>query len=367
MTSSNKTVVFCIEALTVGGAERMLVAMANQFIKRDWDVHMICLTKSGELAEQLDQKVHQHVLNKRPGIDLKLPGKIRSLVKGINPVAINSHLWTANLWTRIALCRAGIPIVITEHSRDTWKGPHYRMLDRLLAKWTKQLVAVSTDTADFYRDEINIPRSLVTVINNGVDTKRYAAGDGAELKRQWAPNGELLIGTVGRMVPAKNHQRLLDVAALLKDKLPAFKLVLVGDGELRAEVEQAVKDKSVQDVVLLAGARSDVPDVLNALDIFVLSSDREGHPLTALESQAAGTPVVLTNAGGSADAIAAQGASKGGLLVDKDAHELADAIVELSSDKNTLASMGQFGQRYALEQFDLQHMVDKYEQVLLNC
>ncbi len=361
MASESKTIVFCIEALTVGGAEQMLVAMANQFVLRNWQVHMICLTKEGELASQLSEEVKLHVLNKRPGVDLRLPRRLRALIKGIRPTAVNSHLWTANLWTRVSLLGSRVPVIITEHSRDTWKAKHYRILDRLLASNTKKLVAVSNDTADFYKESIGIPPAKVCVINNGVDTKRYAAGDGAALKAEWAPKGELLIGTVGRMVSAKNHIRLLDMAHALKDRLSEFKVVLVGDGELRSEVEHAIDEKKLHDCVMLAGARSDIPDVLAALDVFVLSSDREGHPLTALEAQAAGTPVVLTNAGGSADAIAVEGNQSGGVLVEKDHQALADAVAELVADNDRLKRMSVFGQSHALANFDMQHMVDRYE------
>lgn len=365
MPTQEKTIVFCIEALTVGGAEQMLVAMANQFIARDWRVHMVCLTKEGELATELHSEVKLHVLNKQSGADLRLPRRLRALLKGINPTAVNSHLWTANLWTRVSLLAAGIPVIVTEHSRDQWKPAHFRMLDRLLAKSTAKLVAVSNDTADFYKDDIRIPEATVCVINNGVDTKRYAAGDGSVLKAQWAPDGQLLIGTVGRMVPAKNHIRLLDMAQALKEQLADFKVVLVGDGELRAEVEAAVLEKQLQDNVILAGARTDIPDVLAALDVFVLSSDREGHPLTALESQAAGTPVVLTKAGGSADAIAINGDQFGGVLVEKDHQALAQAVVALVNDKERLQSIGLFAQEHALAHFDMQHMVDQYEELFV--
>jgi len=334
-------------------------------VLRGWSVHMICLTKAGELATRLDSQVNIHVLNKKSGIDLRLPNRLRALVSGIQPAAVNSHLWTANLWTRIALFGTTVPVIVTEHSRDTWKASHYRLIDRLLSRRTKKLVAVSNDTAEFYKSDIKISSSLVCVINNGVDTKRYAAGDGAALKKQWAPNNELLLGTVGRMVPAKNHMRILDMAALLKDQLSAFKLVLVGDGELRAEIETAVQQKALQDHVIVAGARSDIPDVLAALDIFILSSDREGHPLTALEAQAAGTPVILTKAGGSADAVAMHETQSGGMLVDKDAQALASAVIEMSKDAQLLQQMGSFAQSHALQRFDMQHMVDQYEHLFV--
>jgi len=362
-TPNHKTIAFCIEALTVGGAEQMLVAMANQFVLRGWHVHMICLTKAGELADNLSDEVNLHVLDKKPGADLHLPKRLRALVKRIKPIAINSHLWTANLWTRVSLLGAGTPIFVTEHSRDTWKPRHYRLLDKLLIKSTRKLIAVSNDTADFYKDDIGLSEKKIQVINNGVDTQRYASGNGDALRKMWAPDGQLLIGTVGRMVPAKNHLRFLKVAAAVSQQISNVKFVLVGDGELRAEVEAEHKALELQNIVELAGSRTDIPDVLAALDIFVLSSDREGHPLTALEAAAASTPVVLTKAGGSADAIAVDGDNIGGLLVEKDEAELTKALLTLVSDKQRLKAMGEFAQTHALANFDMQHMVDAYEQL----
>ncbi len=362
IAASNKpAIAFCIEALTVGGAEQMLVDLANQFLARQWQVHMICLTKKGELVSRLDDAVTVHVLDKKPGVDPSLPNRLRKLLKSIKPVAVNSHLWTANLWTRISLLRTGIPAIVTEHSRDNWKPSVYRFLDRQLARSTFRLVAVSNDTADFYKQEIGIDESLVTVINNGVNTRRYAAGDGQSLRAQWVPEDQLLIGTVGRMVPAKNHVRLVQTAAELKKHRHDFKIVIVGDGPERPSIEAAIMDADIDSHVMLAGARTDIPDVLAALDLFVLSSDREGHPLTALEAQSAGTPVVLTNAGGSADAVARDGDEVGGELVEKSVEALSDAILAMLNDKGRLAKMANFAQTHALAHFDMQTMVDEYE------
>jgi len=154
--SKNKRIVFVIEALTVGGAEHMLVAMANCMQVLGWDCSVVCLTKAGELAENLNDGVGFQVLGKKPGADFSLPGRLRKCIKSIDPVAVNSHLWTANTWTRLSLIKSGYRVVATEHSRDTWKGPHYRLIDRLLSHAMFRMVAVSGDTADFYKNEIGV-------------------------------------------------------------------------------------------------------------------------------------------------------------------------------------------------------------------
>jgi len=354
-------VAFVIEALSVGGAEQLLVAMANSLARRGWQVHMICLSKAGELAARLELDVTLHVLDKRGGVDLRLPIRLRRLVRTIAPRVVNSHLWVANVWTRASLVGTGVPIVVTEHNRDSWKPTHYRLIDRVLASSTRTLVAVSEDTARFYRDEVGIRPELVHVINNGIDTRRYASGDGSALHATWASGGEFLIGSVGRLVPQKNHARLLDMMArLIADGLADARLVIVGDGPERGALERRMETLGLGDVVTLAGQRDDVPDVLAAFDVLVLSSDREGHPLTALEAQAAGTPVVLTDAGGSADAVARDGDERGGFLVEQTSEALAEAVRRLADDPALRSRMAAFARRHALANFDQEHMVERY-------
>ncbi|MEE9335520.1 MAG: glycosyltransferase [Granulosicoccaceae bacterium] len=364
--ASKDKIVFCIEALSVGGAEQMLVAMANQFADDGWLVHMVCLSKAGELADGLNAKVTLHVLDKKPGVDIGLPSRLRSLVKTINPYTVNSHLWTANLWARLSLIGSGYRVFVTEHSRDFWKSWYHRLIDQLLAGMTKKLVAVSNDTADFYRKDIGIRDGLVTVINNGVDTERYAAGSGAQLRQEWISGNQLLLGTVGRLVEAKNHPRLIEMAALLKQRNVSFKLVIAGDGPNRSTIEALINSHQLSEHVLMLGQRLDIPDLLNALDIFILSSDREGHPLTALEAQAAGTPVILTNAGGSADAIAGTAVKPHGMLVEKSAQALADAVINMREEGISLEERGKQAQEYALAQFDKRQMISSYQQLFLS-
>jgi len=368
-------VAFCIEELSVGGAEQMLVGMANEFVKRGWSVHVVCLTKAGELAGRLDAAVQLHVLDKKTGVDIKLCWRLRKCVAQIKPDVINAHLWVANAWSRISLLGCKVPIIVTEHSRDSWKPRHYRWLDRLLARKAARMVAVSKDTADFYVNTIGIRESLICVINNGVDTALYANGQGSEVRCNWlgrsiddtsAKPRPFLIGTVGRLVPAKNHLRLIDAcAALINDSCLSaqVKIVLkiVGEGPERGRLQQHIEKLGLGHRISLSGERHDIPDVLSSFDLFVLSSDREGHPLTALEAQSAGTPVVLTDAGGSSEAIAREGSNVGGVLVEPDVEALSHAIRQMIMDPKLLREYGLFAQDYARTYFDKMLMLDRYE------
>lgn len=372
-TPTEQPVVFVIEALTVGGAEQMLIAMANRFSERGYPVHVICLSQWGELVDSLNPAIERHLLEKKLGMDPSLPGKIRRLIKSIKPAAVNSHLFTANLWTRLSLIGTGTRIVVTEHSRDAWKGFLYRTIDRLFIHTCHKLIAVSNDTAKFYTDDVKVKASKVGVINNGIETSVYSNGNGEALRRQWLENyvaeneqdACVFVGIVGRLVDAKNHARLIAAAAQWKKTAPHIRTLIVGDGPLANDIDQEIQKQHLGQYVFRLGSRRDVPDILSALDIFVLSSDREGHPLTALEAQAAGTPVVLTRAGGCEDAIAKEGDNTGGILVNKDVDEFSQAVATLANDAVKRKQMAVFAQNYALEHFDLDSMVDRYAEVLL--
>lgn len=362
-TRSGRRLVFVIEALTVGGAERMVVDLANELSSRGDQVSVVCLTTRGELADSLSADVTLSVLHKKSGADVSIVKRLRSLVVSQNATVVNSHLWTANLWTRLALFRTGIPIVATEHNRDIWKRGYNKLIDRLLSHVTARLIAVSEDTADFYRHDIGVNKDLVTVVNNGVDTRRYAAGNGDRLRAELVSHDELLIGTVGRLAEQKNHPRLVHAAAILKARGVPVRVVIAGEGPDRERTEASILEHDVTDCVTLLGERSDIPDLLAALDVFVLSSDREGHPLSALEAQSAGTPVVLTMAGGSADAIAASPGRSGGVLVEKSPEAIAAAIADLANDRARLRDMSSFASQYAATHFDKQVMIDGYSDI----
>ncbi len=358
-----RRLMFVIEALTVGGAEQMVVDLANEFVERGDSVHVVCLSALGELTSRLSPDITLHLLHKKRGVDYRIPGRLRALVLKHRIQVVNSHLWTANLWTRLALVKSGIPVVVTEHNRDVWKRLHNRIVDRALSRVTARMIAVSQDTANFYAHDVGIDESLIQVVNNGVNTSVYASGKGSELRRELASPEQFLIGTVGRLATAKNHPRLVEAAALLRDAGVPVRVVIAGEGPERHVTEARIAELGLGDVVTLLGERDDVPDLLAAFDVFVLSSDREGHPLSALEAQAAGTPAVLTDAGGSADAVSQDEHGAGGILVERSAEALANCLAELAADPQRLAQMSVFARAHAANHFDKTLMIDRYSDI----
>ncbi len=356
-----KTVLLAIGHLRVGGAERVVMELANRLDRSRWRPHVAALGEAGPLAAALAD-VPLHVFHKRPGLDPGLRRRIRTLLREIRPALVNSHLWTANTWLRLAVPAEGPPVVVTEHNRDTWKRWQHRWLDRRLSGRARRVVAVSEDTASFYTEEVGLPERLLTVIPNGVETASLRKGEGWRVRTEFGIAGETpLLGYVGRLEPQKNLPRLLEAFARVREVLSDARLLLVGVGTEGNRLRRLVLERGLGESVHLAGARSDIPDVMAALDLFLLSSDREGHPLTALEAQAAGTPVVLPDVGGCRDALARNGSRSGGRLVAPEAEALAKAALALLQDRESLRAAGDFAATYAREHFDVEQMVRRYD------
>ncbi len=362
MSNKPMNMLFAIESLTIGGAERLVVDLATRIDRERFTPHVVCLAEAGALADELGD-VPLYVLGKRRGPDLRMVPRLRSLVSRVSPVVVNSHLWTANTWIRFALAGRAI-LVPTEHNRDTWKRWYHRAIDRWLAKRSRVLVAVSSDAAGFYTREVGVSANLVRVIANGIDTARMRGGEAWRLRSELGiPESATVIGSIGRMVAQKNHMRLLEAVALVRQERQDTALLLAGSGPelpaLRARAQQA----DLAGCVYFAGLRGDVPDVLAAMDVFALASDREGHPLTLMEAQAAGVPVVATDVGGCARALARDDRGAGGCLVRPEVRALAGGLLELVNDPKRRKRMGDFAREYARAHFDLQRMIDDYQEL----
>jgi glycosyltransferase involved in cell wall biosynthesis len=191
----------------------------------------------------------------------------------------------------------GVPVRIA-HSHNSNQDKNLKYLIKLyyrrqIPKYASDLFACGKDAGDWmFRGE------PYTVMNNAIDSKQYVPNLQKRLsvrKMLGIPEDTFVLGHVGRFFPQKNHTFLLDIFAELKRLKEDAVLLLVGDGELRAEIEQKVKDLNLTENVIFTGVRSDVPDLMQAMDCFVFPSIYEGLPLTLVEAQASGLPCIVSD------------------------------------------------------------------------
>ncbi|HZL98972.1 MAG TPA: glycosyltransferase, partial [Planctomycetota bacterium] len=319
-----------IPDLRVGGLQSLAVRLALELDRREWRPSVYTFDGEGPLAAALDGAgVSRRLLARRPGVDWAHAGRLARSFRDDGIGLVHCHNITALFHGARAAARAGrLPVLYTEHDRDLPAPWRQRLLHRWLARRVAVAVAVSARLAlELQRTEGFAARELV----NGVpDPLRVCARprEAARAELGWPPGPALL--AVGSLSPVKNHALLLAALPALRARVPAARLYVAGDGELRAALAASAAALPPGAVTWL-GERDDVPRLLAACDLFVLSSRSEGLPLSLIEAHGAGRASLATDVGGVGEVLV--DGETGRLVPAGDAAALAAAAAELLLDE----------------------------------
>jgi len=372
--SNRPLIAHIIYALSTGGLENGLVNIINRAPADRFRHVIICLTTADEFERRItadDVAVFQ--LQKRDGYDLRCYRELRRLLKELRPAIIHSRNMAALESQLCSLGIAGVKRVHGEHGREindldgsNWK---YLLLRRFMRHFVHRYIVVSKDLENWLVSRVGVSAGDVRQIYNGVDHHRFTPGIVKPLALLPAPwqtlDGIVVVGTVGRLTPVKDQKTLLQAFARVRaDNLQVgdrLRLLIVGDGPLRSMLEQMIEQLSLQEVVWLSGDRNDVPELLQAMDIFVLPSLGEGISNTVLEAMASGLPVVASAVGGNVELV--EEGFNGALVPAGDPVALANAIGTLSKNAQERARQGANARHFVCRQFDWDRTVDKYMSV----
>lgn len=301
-------VVHVIGSLQTGGAEKMVVNFLQAADKTRFRHTVVCLSHAGEMAPEVEAG----------GIAVKVhPVRFRRFWRDLNALArwfrqenvavIHSHMYYATVWSRLAGLRAGVPVLVTtEHGKELWKNSFHNALGSWLSKRTHKHICVSHDVLDLRTRHQGLLSDRSLVIPNGVPIPDE--GDVGEMRarirREFGlGDDQPVFGTVGRVVEAKDYPTLMKALAIVRESIPDIHWLQVGDGPDRPALEERARELGLASAVTFAGRRTDITDILLALDLWVMSSVREGLPVSLLEAMAARCPIVATNVGGIPDAV----------------------------------------------------------------
>jgi len=375
-TAPQRPLLIChiIFRLDIGGLENGLVNLINRLPAGRFRHVIVCLQYAGDFRQRIQRPdVTIHELHKQDGKALHLYGRVWRLLRELRPDIVH----TRNLPTIDMLLPARLAgvrrLVHSEHGLDQLElhGSHrkYNWLRRASRLLARHYIAVSRDLGDWLQQQIGIPQRRISVIHNGVDTDLFHPGERNTglFPAGFLPPDPLVIGTLGRFEPVKDQLNLAHAFVQLLAGRPALRqrarLVLVGDGALREEIEQVLEDGGVRDLCWLPGFRDDAAELYRALDLFVLPSRREGISNTVLEAMASGLPVLATRVGGNPE-IVSEGVT-GQLVPARNPQALADALLAYLDDPALLQGHGQAARDTALRHFSLATMVDRYQAVYL--
>jgi glycosyltransferase involved in cell wall biosynthesis len=266
-------------------------------------------------------------------------------------------------WGRLAAWRAGVP-VIASALHSTGLPDHVEWPNRLLAPLTDAFIAVAESHGRFLAEREGCPTGKIRVIPNGVDVDRFRPqAGGRQARTQWGWTSENgIVGIVAALRPEKNHELFLDAAFRVVHRLPTARFLVVGDGPRRPQLEARAAELGLQDHVRFLGTRHDVPNLLSAIDVFVLSSRMEASPVSILEAQACARPVVAPAVGSIPEAVI--DGQTGCLVPPDDSPALADRLVDLLCNEEKANGMGRAGRQRVVENYSVAGMVKGYQDLI---
>jgi glycosyltransferase involved in cell wall biosynthesis len=356
-------VIFVVFQLDVGGAERLLLTTIKNMDRESYDVAVCCIVSGGPIADDLQRSgVRLYCLNASPRFyDPRKIYALFRLFRREDPLIVHTHVFAANLYGRIAAILAGVPVVIsTEHNIYPNKKKSHIWADRILARYTDRIIAVSQGVRDFTVKQEGIAEGKFIVLHNMVDPKDLVPTDSRNRVREklGLTDEHVAIGVVASLNVKKGHKYLLAAVSQLVKSHPNIQLLVVGDGPLKEEILALIGELNLRDSVSLLGMRRDIPDLLNAMDIFVLPSLWEGFGIALLEAMVMELPVVATHVGGVGEVITDE---TGVLVPPGNPQALADALHYLMEHPGQAREMGKKGKERALSIFTADMYVKKLE------
>lgn len=347
-----------IPHLGLGGAESMCENLAEVLVNQGHHVMIVSLyTKETPITARLKKKtVNVTFLDKKPGPDPSVVGRLEKLISHGNPDAIHTHL--ASLKYVFLACRLAnttVPIIHTVHSIAQRESP---WLDRVLHRWLFRKkfvipVALSEEIRKTILKVYGLDKDSVPVIYNGVQLSKCIA------KQSYTADEAFTIVHVGRFYDVKNHNSLIRAFQEIHGRHPDCRLRLIGDGEKKTEMENLAKELGIGSAVDFLGQQTNVFPFLHDADLFILPSLYEGIPLSIIEAMGTGLPIVASRVGGIPDMICD---GEEGLLCDPDISGIVNAIEKMYLDEVLRENCGKTAQKSS-ERFSAEEMAGRYMQL----
>ena len=349
------------------GAENVVIELAKQLLASNYEPIIGVFnnihnnhTEIADVAKSYNLKVKLFTCNGQ--FDLKTIMTIRNFIKKNDILIIHSHGYKSNFYALMAnLYNKNLSSITTCHlwTQASFKNRIYESLDK---KWLNRFDRIVT-VSDELMDEVltrRISESKVTTIYNGIDLDRF--NDVFNIndirKKLNIPSHFKVIGTIGRLNEQKGHVFIIESAPQILKAFPDTIFVIVGDGYLKQTLQEKVVDAKLEKNFIFTGIYKNIPEILAAMDIFILPSLAEGLPMALLEAMAAKKPIIASKVGSIPDVIIP---NETGLLIEpRDVSSLEKSIIELLNDKNKAARLAENGYKTIINKFSSKIMAKKY-------
>jgi glycosyltransferase involved in cell wall biosynthesis len=355
--------------MTIGGAQQVIRQLVENMEKGQVESEIVCLDgELGELGElMLQQGFKIHILQRRPGIDRRLIVQLHQLIRSRGYDIVHCHQYTPYFYGLLAAFLTRCKIIFTEHGRfypdyGSWKR---KILNPLLGLFTSKITSISHATKMALIEYENFAAKDIEVIYNGIADMSAIEINAEQLKSHFnIPLGKVIFGTISRLQPIKNQSMMIRAFKRVNDHDKNTHLLIVGDGEIRSELESLVAELGISGAVSFTGFQTDPYRFHRIIDVFLLSSFSEGASMTLLEAMSFSTPCVVTDVGGNPELIID---GENGLVVPSDDEaEFAHRCRSLLADPVSRQEMVLKGRARYLAMFRVERMVESFVRIYEN-
>jgi glycosyltransferase involved in cell wall biosynthesis len=352
-------VLHIVQHATGGGIIRQLFNLLRSYDKDTIQPMVCCMGSKGTTGKLIEESGIDFMALNIGRNDRLIPRAVRLLyvlMKERHIHVVRTHGHGANLNGRIAAGLCGIPCIPSVHNvyrKRKERKLQRRIANNLLGRISDRVIAVSEAVREDVIRYDRVDPSKVFVIRNGVDTELFSpAGPSDSIRRELAlGDNDTVIGFVGRLVPAKGLAHLIEAFAEVRKEIDHVKILIVGRGALLSSLQKMAVEKGLQDDIIFAGERSDIPRILSLIDIFAMSSEQEGLPNALLEAMSAARPSIVTSAGGMKEVV--QDGVTGLVVPINDPVALSRAMKRLITDKESSRAMGRAAREYIEKNFSI--------------
>ena len=349
------------------GAENVVIELAKQLLASNYEPIIGVFnnihnnhTEIADVAKNYNLKVRLFACNGQ--FDLKTIMTIRNFIKKNDILIIHSHGYKSNFYALMAtLYNKNLSSITTCHlwTQASFKNRIYESLDK---KWLNRFDRIVTVSDELMAQvaTLRVSKDKVTTIYNGIDLNRFNGSVNIEeiRKKFNIPLHFNIIGTIGRLNEQKAQIFIIESASQILKVFPDTIFMIVGDGPLKQSLQEKVVAAKLENNFLFTGIYKNIPEILAAMDIFILPSLAEGLPMALLEAMAAKKPIIASKVGSIPQLIIP---NETGLLIEpRDVSNLEKSIIELLNDKNKAAKLAENGYKTIVNKFSSKIMTKKY-------
>jgi glycosyltransferase involved in cell wall biosynthesis len=361
-----------ITGLVLGGGGQVMLTIARNLDRTQFEMDIYCVIGGGELLPEIEAMgypirvipsyVGERTFRYRPRQVWQLARELRQGRYDL----VHTHLFQADVIGRTAALAAGVPrIVKSLHNMGAWKKWHHLLVDGCLSSRTDRVICCSEALRESAIRQEKLDPGRVVTIYHGVDQARFRpAVDRVSYCRELGLDpARRVVGTIGRPIPEKGHEHLLDALPAILRRHPDAQFLIVGEGPLRGAHIARMEREGLSHAIRFVGARPDIPELLSLMDVFVFPSVREGLGIAVLEAMASGVPLIASDIRPLSEMVTHE---RTGLLVEAASPPaLAAAVNRLLSDDGLRQTLRSNALAHVKAHFTERQMVQSIESVYL--